>query len=150
MAKGKPGTTKTSAPKAKAAPKKAAAKKPVAKKAAPKTAAKKVTAKAAPKKAAAKKPVAKKAVAKKPVAKKAVAKVARKSYHVVPLEKGGWAVKLEGAKSPSAKLDKKPEAVTRAKELAKKAKLGQVIVHKLDGKIQAEYTYGDDPKRSKG
>ena len=135
MAKGKP-VSKKSTPKPKAAPKKAAAKKVTAKKAAPK--------KAAPKKAAAKKVVAKKAAPKK------AAKVARKTYHVVPLEKGGWAVKLEGAKNPSGRFDKKTEAIARGKELAKKPQLGALKVHKQDGKIQTEYTYGDDPKRSKG
>lgn len=28
--------------------------------------------------------------------------------------------------------------------------LGQLVVHKLDGQIEFEYTYGLDPKRSKG
>jgi len=175
MAKGKP-VSKKSTPKPKAAPKKAAAKKVTAKKAAPKkaapkkAAAKKVVAKkAAPKKAVAKKAAPKKAVAKKVAPKKAVAKkaapkkvvakkaapkkaakVARKTYHVVPLEKGGWAVKLEGAKNPSGRFDKKTEAIARGKELAKKPQLGALKVHKQDGKIQTEYTYGDDPKRSKG
>ena len=44
----------------------------------------------------------------------------------------------------------KTEAVARGKELAKKPALGQLIVNKQDGKIQTEYTYGNDPKRSKG
>lgn len=144
MAKSKP------AGKTNAAPKKAAPKKVVAKKAAPKKVApKKVVAKKAlPKKAVAKKAAPKKVVAKKAAPKKAA--VARKTYHVLPNEKGGWAVKLAGAKSPSGKFDKKTDAIARGKELAKKPKLGQLIVHKQDGKIQTEFTYGDDPKRSKG
>ncbi len=85
------------------------------------------------------------------VKKTAAAKVARKSYHVTFNGKTGkWEIKLKGAKSPSARAEIKTAAVARAKELAKKAKLGQVIVHKTDGKIQTEYTYGADPKRSKG
>jgi hypothetical protein len=73
----------------------------------------------------------------------------RKVYHVVP-GPNGWLVKEEKNKNPSARADRKADAVKRAKELAKKAKLGQVIVHKKDGKIQTEYTYGKDPRSTKG
>ena len=73
----------------------------------------------------------------------------RQVYHVVPAEEG-WEVKKEGNKRPSAKTRLKKEAIDRAKELAKKAKLGQVIIHKRDGTIQTEYTYGQDPRRTKG
>jgi hypothetical protein len=74
----------------------------------------------------------------------------RKVYHVVPNQKGGWLVKEERNKNPSARAEKKSEAVKKAKELAKKTKLGQVIVHKKNGQIQTEYTYGDDPVKTKG
>lgn len=74
----------------------------------------------------------------------------RKVYHVVSNPKGGWLVKEEKNKNPSARADKKSEAVGKAKELAKKAKLGQVIVHKKNGIIQTEYTYGEDPVKTKG
>lgn len=73
----------------------------------------------------------------------------RQVYHVVPAEKG-WEVKKEGNKRPSVKTRLKKDAIDRAKELAKKAKLGQVIIHKKDGTIQTEYTYGEDPRRTKG
>jgi hypothetical protein len=74
----------------------------------------------------------------------------RKVYHVVPAPEKGWLVKEEKNKNPSARADRKTDAVKRAKELAKKAKLGQVIVHKKNGQIQTEYTYGDDPRSTKG
>lgn len=74
----------------------------------------------------------------------------RKVYHVVPAPEKGWLVKEEKNKNPSARADRKADAVKRAKELAKKAKLGQVIVHKKNGQIQTEYTYGDDPRSTKG
>ena len=90
--------------------------------------------------------------AKKTTAKaKPVTKAQRKCYHVTFNRKTEtWEMKLKGAKCASARSPRKTDAVARAKELAKKAKLGQVIVHKQDGKIQTEYTYGADPKRSKG
>ena len=36
------------------------------------------------------------------------------------------------------------------KELAKKAPLGQIKIHKQDGTIQTEHTYGQDPYPPKG
>lgn len=74
----------------------------------------------------------------------------RKVYHVVYQDKC-WKVKQErGYTIANGKFFKKAEAVARAKKIAKKAKLGQVIIHKKDGKFQTEYTYGEDPVESKG
>ena len=58
---------------------------------------------------------------------------------------GGWNVKEENASRASSSHDTKAEAIARAKELAKKQTLGQVIIHKQDGTIQTEHTYGKDP-----
>lgn len=68
----------------------------------------------------------------------------RISIHVV---KNGddWKTKKAGSERASSVHDTKAEAVERAKELAKSHTLGQVVVHKEDGKIQTEYTYGKDP-----
>lgn len=74
----------------------------------------------------------------------------RKVYHVVYQDEV-WKVKQrKGFTITKGKFDNKTEAVARAKEVAKKAKLGQVIVHKKNGEFQTEYTYGDDPRESKG
>jgi len=59
-----------------------------------------------------------------------------------------WAVKEEGSSQPEFLVDNKDNA--HAKVLAKQAPLGQVIVHTRDGKIAEEFTYGDDPRSSKG
>jgi len=67
----------------------------------------------------------------------------RDVYHVTPNSKGGWDVQKEGGKRPSAHAAKKTDAVARGKELAKKAPLGQIKIHKQDGSIQAEHTYGE-------
>ena len=74
---------------------------------------------------------------------------ARKVYHVVP-DGDRWKVELEGAERASATADRKEDAIQRGKELAKSGKLGQIIIHKQDGTIQTEYTYGEDPRRHKG
>jgi hypothetical protein len=66
----------------------------------------------------------------------------RDVYHVAPNTKGGWEVQKEGNKRPSGYFTKKTDAVVRGKELAKKAKLGQVTIHKQDGTVQVEHSYG--------
>ncbi len=73
----------------------------------------------------------------------------RKKYHVTKTDTG-WSVKAEGANRASANLDTKQEAIQRGKKLAKSADSGQLIIHKQDGEIQTEYTYGNDPYPPKG
>jgi hypothetical protein len=76
----------------------------------------------------------------------------RHSYHVVPYD-NGWEVRLGGQEADHGSLgtwDHKELAVDRAKELAKAAELGQVVVHGRDGVIQEEFTYGEDPRDTPG
>lgn len=74
----------------------------------------------------------------------------RTVYHVSPHPDGGWKVQKEKAPRAIARHDKKNDAVARAKSTAQKNIPSQVIVHKADGEIQTEFTYGDDPKKKKG
>jgi len=73
----------------------------------------------------------------------------RKVYHVTPGSRARWQVE-ENAQRAASLHDRKAEAVSRARELAKSGRLAQVIVHKQDGTIQTEYTYGDDPHPPEG
>jgi len=73
----------------------------------------------------------------------------RKIYHVVPDPKG-WAVKQEGSKRASKRFPTKDEAIKYGKNLAKKARLGQLKIHKKNGAFQTEYTYKNDPFPPKG
>ena len=66
----------------------------------------------------------------------------RTSIHVVP-QREEWAVKEEGRVLSTH--DTKAEAVDRATKAAKSAPLGQVVIHKSDGTIETEHTYGKDP-----
>lgn len=75
---------------------------------------------------------------------------ARKKYHVASNPDGGWDVKKEGGKKSSGHFDTKDEAVARGKTLAKAGDNGQIIIHKKDGQIQTEHTYGNDPYPPKG
>lgn len=83
----------------------------------------------------------------------------RRVYHVTPRMEAtrdikakalSWEVKLAGGKRASAVKKLKSHAIAYAKELAKKAPLGQVKIHGTDGKIQREFTYGKDPVRYPG
>lgn len=68
-------------------------------------------------------------------------------YHVVPnasAEK--WVVSQENADYRS-EHDTKEEAVQEARRLAQQAELGQIKVHKKDGNMEYESTYGADPER---
>jgi Uncharacterized protein conserved in bacteria (DUF2188) len=63
-------------------------------------------------------------------------------YHVAPNPSGGWNVQAEGATRPTSRHPTKKEAVARGRELAKAQGPGQLIVHRKDGRIETEYTYG--------
>jgi uncharacterized protein YdaT len=74
----------------------------------------------------------------------------RKVYHVTPADNGDWRVQAQGAQRASNVVENKSEAINRARELAQKHTLSQVVIHDQTGKIQTEYTYGKDPERYKG
>ena len=69
-------------------------------------------------------------------------------YHVVP-DAGGeqWVVTEEHGELREAHPTKH-EAVTSARERARGQQPSQVKVHKRDGNMEYENTYGDDPTRS--
>ena len=74
----------------------------------------------------------------------------RRVYHVVPSGNGDWKVKEIKADRAVKILEDKSDALNLAKQLAKNANIGQVVVHGKDGVIQTEYTYGLDPEKIKG
>lgn len=75
----------------------------------------------------------------------------RKVYHTTyNRNRERWENTLEGAARPSSTHKTKTEAIQRVRELAKKATLGQAKIHKKDGRFQTEWTYGKDPRRTKG
>ena len=73
----------------------------------------------------------------------------RATFHVIP-DANSWKVKNEADATYDALVDDKSRAVEMAKEYAKEAPLGQVIVHNRDGKIAEEFTYGEDPRSTPG
>ena len=76
------------------------------------------------------------------------AMMARLKVNISPdRREGGW--KIEGGGGREG-FRTKDQAVRAGKTRAKAAELGQLIVKGRDGKIQTEYTYGKDPRRTKG
>jgi len=72
-------------------------------------------------------------------------------YHVVPdKDEGVWKVRREGADRASSTHNVKDEALDKARELAQNNPLSQVKIHKRDGTIQEERTYGQDPEKYPG
>jgi hypothetical protein len=61
-----------------------------------------------------------------------------------------WRVQRVGAERAANIRERKAEAIERAKELTMRGTLGQVRVHRRDGEIQSEWTYGNDPRRTRG
>ncbi len=73
----------------------------------------------------------------------------RRVVHVVPNKKGGWDVKKQGEPNPVSHHRLKERAVESGRKVAKDSYSGQLKIHKQDGRIQAEHTYGGEiAKRS--
>jgi poly(hydroxyalkanoate) granule-associated protein len=66
--------------------------------------------------------------------------VKRKVYHVVTADEG-WKVELEGSTKPLATYPTKDEALDGARDVAQANEPSQVVVHRMDGTIQTNYTY---------
>lgn len=82
------------------------------------------------------------------MAKATAEKTKREVYHVVPNSSAEkWLVTQENG-SYRTEHDTKDEAVQEARKLAQKAALGQIKVHKKDGNMEYESTYGEDPPES--
>jgi hypothetical protein len=72
----------------------------------------------------------------------------RAVYHVVPNASGEqWLVTEENG-SFRQEFRTKEEAVNAAKDRARGQQPSQVKVHKRDGNMAYESTYGNDPRRS--
>lgn len=71
----------------------------------------------------------------------------RTVIHVVP-NKGNWSVKQDG--QVVSNHYKKETAVTNGTTVAKKQGNSQVVIHKKNGQIQTEHTYGNDPNPPEG
>jgi hypothetical protein len=73
----------------------------------------------------------------------------RVTYTVGP-DDGRWSLKKRGGSRATGTFDRKEDAVRRGRELAKAQERGQLVIKKQNGRIQTEYTYGDDPFPPRG
>lgn len=64
----------------------------------------------------------------------------RATWDVSPTE-DGWEIKKRGNQQASGNEEKKSDAISRAKEIAKNNKPSQVVVRRKDGTIQESFTY---------
>jgi hypothetical protein len=75
----------------------------------------------------------------------------RTVYHVVPnADQSRWVVSREKDDTFREEYDTKAEAEAAAKQRARGEEPSQVKVHKLNGNMDYESTYGDDPASSPG
>lgn len=73
----------------------------------------------------------------------------RNTYHVTRT-KNRWAGKADGGKRASVTGTTKADVVKKTADLAKRSGQGQVVVHRMNGTIQSERTYGSDPFPPRG
>lgn len=66
--------------------------------------------------------------------------VKRTVYHVVTADEG-WKVELEGTDKPLSTHGTKEEALDAARTVAQKKLPSQIVVHRMDGTIQTNYSY---------
>jgi hypothetical protein len=67
-------------------------------------------------------------------------------------QRGQWAVKQPGIRTETSGTKAACVAVAtgRARDLWAGGRLAQVVIHRADGRIQEERTYGRDPVRHRG
>jgi uncharacterized protein YdaT len=68
---------------------------------------------------------------------------------VEPRPDGRWAVKKGGSQRASRVMDRKDDAVARAREQARRQH-AELVVMGADGRIQRKDSHGNDPRSIKG
>lgn len=71
--------------------------------------------------------------------------MARTVYFVSTHPDGGWQVKLAKGERAIKRHETKEQAIEHARGLAHSNEPSQVVVKRMDGTIETEWTYGDDP-----
>jgi hemerythrin superfamily protein len=105
------------------------------------------TRKTATRKSTAKRAAANKSTSRKPTARKRTSR--GPVYHVTSDPRGGWRATRSGSTRPLARSDSKQEVVSRARDSAKRQR-GRLVIHKANGRIQEERTYGSDSRSRRG
>lgn len=81
-----------------------------------------------------------------------MAKIERQVFHSILTKKDGWVVLLDKQVVTKHETQKEAEraAVAEARAAYEDGGLGQAVLHKLDGTIREERTYGRHPERTPG
>jgi hypothetical protein len=77
--------------------------------------------------------------------------MARKVYHSSP-SKDGWKVTQGGKTLSNHRTQQTSEkaAIVQGRRAYNQGGLGQAVLHKSDGEIREERTYGKDPEKTPG
>ena len=81
-----------------------------------------------------------------------MAKQQRQVFHSIQTKKDGWVVLLDQQVVSKHANQKEAEqaAIEEARATYEDGGLGQAVLHKLDGQIREERTYGKDPEKTPG
>jgi hypothetical protein len=71
------------------------------------------------------------------------------NIHVVPTERNGWAVEVEGTDGATSHYPSQEEAIAAGTEKAKNDKV-ELFIHGRDGQIRERNSFGHDPRNIKG
>ena len=75
--------------------------------------------------------------------------MARSSHHVVHNSNGGWDVKRNGSQRSSGHFETKEEAVNAGRQISQNQGT-ELVIHGMNGRIQASDSHGNDPCPPKG
>ena len=80
-----------------------------------------------------------------------MAKQSRNVFHSVS-RKGEWVVTLNNRSvaAHATQAESEKDAKDRARQAYSGGGLGQAVLHRADGSIRTEHTYGKDPERHPG
>jgi hypothetical protein len=73
----------------------------------------------------------------------------RRAISVEPRPDGRWAVQKDGTERASRVMDRKSDAVERARQQARRGQ-AELVINDHHGRIQSKDSHGHDPVRSKG
>jgi hypothetical protein len=76
----------------------------------------------------------------------------RRIFHSVLTKEDGWVVKSEGSivSRHGTQQESEAAAIVHGNRVHEAGGLAQAVLHKSDGTIREERTYGEDPERTPG
>lgn len=71
-------------------------------------------------------------------------------YVIEPRVGGDWAAQRRGTSRAAVVEENKSDAINEGRRLAQLHTLSQLVIKGQNGRIEREYTYGEDPRRFPG